>query len=116
MLNVLAAPEFDLDGYIELMLTSHPDQDETRRVNRALTLDGGVAISDGGYTPKDLTFLLEWGSSTQIDAAVRRLMRLHTQVLLSTRAGVFLVTLETFRLGSGGKSTVNCLVIDQLSA
>ena len=117
MFNVLAAPEFDPDGYIEITVTSLPDTDRTRRANRVLTLDGGVASTDGGYSAGDLAFRLEWDSTEAIDSAVMRLQELYSRVVLSTKAGVFEVILETYQLGrSSGKSTVNCLAISQLSA
>jgi hypothetical protein len=116
MLNVLSAPEFDPDGYIELLVTTAPETDQTRRANRVMTLDGGVATTDGGYAPGDQSFLLEWDSDAAIDAAVVRLQKLYSRAVLSTRSGVFEVILETYRLGTSGRSTVNCLALSQLSA
>lgn len=116
MLNVISANEFDPDGYIEVPLRANPETDQTRRVNRVLTLDGGVATTDGGYAAGDQSFLLEWDSTTTIDAAVVRMMKLYSRAVLSTRSGVFEVILDTYRLGTNGRSTVNCLAISQLSA
>jgi hypothetical protein len=116
MLSVLAAAEFDPDGYVHVPLTSIPDTDQTRRVNRVMTLDGGIASTDGGYSAGDMAFLLEWKSDLAIDAAIVRMIRLYSRVHLLTRAGAFEVILEKYRLGTSGKSTVNCLVTAQLSA
>ena len=81
-----------------------------------MTLDGGIASTDGGYSAGDMAFLLEWKSDLAIDAAIVRMIRLYSRVHLLTRAGAFEVILEKYRLGTSGKSTVNCLVTAQLSA
>ena len=116
MLNVLAALEFDLDGYVEIQASASPDRDQTRRVNRVLTLDGGVASNDGGWSVGDLTFEIEWKSNRSTDAAVERLLRLYSRVCLMNRSGAFEVILEKCRLDNNGVSTVSCLPVSQLSA
>lgn len=115
MLNTLSAPVFDLSGYVEIHTDDHPDRDTTRRVNRVLTLDGGVAINDGGYSDGDLTFELEWKSEVEVNAAVLRMLQIYPRAVLSTRSGVFEVVLETYRLNAGTSRLV-CLPVTRLSA
>lgn len=114
MLNTLSAPVFDLSGYVEIHTDDHPDRDTTRRVNRVLTLDGGVAINDGGYSDGDLTFELEWKSEVEVNAAVLRMLQIYPRAVLSTRSGVFEVVLETYRLNAGTSRLV-CLPVARLS-
>lgn len=115
MLNVLSTPTFDLAGYVEIHTDEFPDRDTTRRINRVLTLDGGVAINDGGYSDGDLTFELEWRSDSTLNSAILRILQLYPRAVLSTRAGVFEVVLETYRLNAGTSRLV-CLPVSRLSA
>lgn len=115
MLNTISSLVFDPAGYVEVFTDKTPDRDIKRRVNRVITLDGGVAINDGGYSDGDLTFELEWKSETALDSAVLRMLQLYPRAVLSTRAGVFEVVLETYRLNTGTSRLV-CLPVSRLSA
>jgi hypothetical protein len=114
MLNTLSTRVYDLSGYVEIHTATFPDRDTTRRVNRVLTLDGGVAINDGGYSDGDLTFELEWPSDVSVNASVLRMLQMYPRAVLSTRSGVFEVVLETYRLNAG-LSRLVCLPITRLS-
>jgi hypothetical protein len=114
MLNTLSATVFDPIGYVEINTDEFPDRDTTRRVNRVITLDGGVAINDGGYSDGDLTFELEWKSDTAVNSAILRMLQLYPRAVLSTRSGVFEVVLETYRLNAGTSRLV-CLPVSRLS-
>lgn len=114
MLNTLSAAVADPSGHVEILTQRHPDRDMARRVNRTLTLDGGVAVSDGGYSDGDLFFELEWPSDLATDAQVQRMLQLYSRATLSTRSGVFEVALETYRLGAG-TSRLRCLALSRLS-
>jgi hypothetical protein len=114
VLNVLSTPTYDSDGYVELSPIAVPDRDVTRRANRVLTLDGGVAVNDGGYSDGDLVFELEWTPDVTIDTQVKRMVRLYPRAVLSTRDGVFEVVLESYRLNA--ESTfLRCLPVRRLS-
>lgn len=115
MLNTLSAPTFDLSGHVEIHTDAHPDRDTKRRVQRVLTLDGGVAINDGGYSDGDLTFELEWKSDITLNSAILRMLQIYPRAVLSTREGVFEVVLETYRLNTGTSRLV-CLPVSRLSA
>jgi len=114
VLNTLSSLVFDPVGYVEIHTDDFPDRDTKRRVNRVVTLDGGVAINDGGYSDGDLTFELEWGTDTSVNAAVLRMLQIYPRAVLSTRAGVFEVALETYRLNAGTSRLV-CLPISRMS-
>lgn len=114
-LHTISAPVFDLAGYAEIYSNEIPDRDIRRRINRVLTLDGGVAVNDGGYSDGDLTFEFEWTPDTVLDALINRMVQLYPRVVLSTRAGVFEVILESYRLGSTTSRLV-CLPISKLSS
>lgn len=54
MLATLSTTTADAAGYVELDATwESTGGDVSRRVNRIATLDGGVVISDGGFSEGD---------------------------------------------------------------
>lgn len=62
----------------------------TRRVHRAPTLNGGVAINDLGSSVGDQTLRLRWRIESHAQLReVQRLVRFSRRVLVSTRDGIF---------------------------
>lgn len=116
MLNTIASPTFDPDGYIELPVRRSQTAGETRRrVNRIATLDLGVVINDFGYSDGDRTLQLVWPArSRAIEEAVDRMVQLYERLHVSTRAGVFLAAPESYNPGAD-ESTLRLLVISKLS-
>ena len=113
-LATLSAPVYDQLGHLEFELLAMPEQDITRRASRVMTLDGGAAVNDGGYSAADLSFELTWQYDALIDAGVARLQSLYSRAILSVRAGVFEVVMDRYR--PGAESQLRCLVVSQLSA
>ena len=101
---------FDPDGH--LVLRELPDSelnDATRRVNRARTLDGGVAINDNGYSHGDRTFRVRWIGDA---APAHRLLRLYGRLRVVTREGVFQAVPES--IGRRGKThELSLLVVER---
>lgn len=116
MIHTIASETYDVLGYIVIdVLPASTFQAIGRRVSRSKTLDGGVAISDGGYAEGDRTIDIRWVNSTAtIHAAISRLLLLYSRLVVSARDGVFLVAPEQYR--PGPESSLRLLVIEKLSA
>jgi hypothetical protein len=116
VLNVVSATVSDPAGYVELdVIEESPGGITRRRISRIATLDGGVVVNDGGYSPGDRTIELAWVASSKTnDDAIERLIRLYNRVNVATRAGVFLAAPGDFTPGVE-KSKLTLLVLDQLS-
>ena len=107
----LASRLFDLDGHVAIdpLPTSDMGDDE-RRVNSVKTLDGGVAVSDRGFSWADRKITLRWRTgSPAYETRVRNLVQTHSHLYCSTRDGVFLVTAERYSV-SGRQSQVSLIV------
>lgn len=117
MLHTLSTPTFDPAGFIEIEALDEQTIGETRRrVSRVATLDGGVAVSDGGFAEGDRIIELAWRPSLAVrEAAVARLVQLYPQAQIATPAGVFLCALESYTPGAD-ESRLRALVISKLSA
>jgi len=86
----VASETFDLEGHtaIDYLPTSEFGT-HTRRFSKTRTLDGGVAVYDSGYSAGDLTFSIRFRKTLSLDATLKRLVEYYSQVVVSTRDGVF---------------------------
>lgn len=94
----LAAATFDTEGALLLPYLDRTSTDDLRRrVTRAATLDGGVAVTNRGYAPADrtLTISLDGLPQAQIERA-RRLLRLHGNLVVSLRDGAYTATASEY--------------------
>jgi hypothetical protein len=112
----ITSTAFDPLGYIAIdPLPGSSEDSYSRRVTRTATLDGGVAISDRGYSDGDRTLVYRYKSvSTDHDARAKRILRLHPTVQVSTPDGVYLAAPESFDARSD-ENTISLLVIRKLS-
>lgn len=112
----IASTAFDLLGHLQISpLASSQVDTFSRRVTRVATLDGGVAISDRGYSDGDRTLVYTYRPvSADHDARARRIVSLHPTVTVSTPDGVFLAAPESFDV-SPSQNTLTLLVIEKLS-
>ena len=77
-------------------------QDIERRVSRVKTLDGGVFVSDLGFTDGDRTLLLAVPMNSIADYDFfKRLLSLYPRVTVSTRDGVFDCYISSIALNGG---------------
>ena len=115
MLAAVAAVTHDPIGYalIEL-LPSVPDGDTRRRVSRTATLDGGVAVNDGGFAEGDRVIVLRWRPTRRLHDDVERLMQLYQRLHVATRSGVYLAAPEVYSPGPD-QATLRLLVVSKLS-
>jgi hypothetical protein len=90
-------------------------RDQSRRVTRVKTLDGGVAVADGGYSAGDRTLRLTWRSRADIDDRVTRMLALYRSIQVSLPDGCYRGVLDKYDSRSG-KSTLTVLITEQVSA
>jgi len=112
----IAPADFDAGAALYIEPTPADVEDTfTRRVARAATLAGGVAVSDRGYAPGDRTLVYRWRpvSKAQNDIA-KRIVATHPTVKVSTPDGVYLAAPESFNT-TPTENTFTLLVIEQLS-
>ena len=117
MLCALSTTTWDLDGFVELQLTSPAEPSETRRrVNRIATLDGGAVFNDFGFTDADRTLVLRWTpASRQQHEDIERLVQSYALLQVALTSGVYLAAPETYQQGAD-ESTLRLLVKQKLSA
>jgi hypothetical protein len=94
----LAARSFDPEG--ALLLPEHADNDTgslRRRVARAATLDGGVAITNRGYSPADRTLTISLADMPEaLVERARRMLRLHGSLTVTLADGAFTGTASEY--------------------
>lgn len=88
----LAARTYDPQGAMLLPWQDGTETESiTRRVSRVRTLDGGVSVTNRGYSPGDRTITLSLaGLSRAVIEQARRMVRLHATVTLSLPDGIFI--------------------------
>ena len=91
MIAQIAAKLFDLSGYVLLhVLPNNPQPVIARRFNKTRTLYGGVSVNERGFSQADREISISYANqTTEVDAALDRLVRLHSRVYLSTNDGFF---------------------------
>ena len=112
----LACPTFDLDGTAAIDPRASSDFGEIRRrVNRVATLDGGVAVNDGGATDGDRTFSVAWRTRALAhEQRIERLVSTYSRLNVATREGFFAVAPESYRR-TAGESKLTLLVVERLA-
>lgn len=112
----ISAPTYDLQGNV--MFRFDPDSElvgETRRVSRRATLDGGVAITDQGFSHGDRTFRIR---KTNISRAVlerlRWLQRTYSTLNISVPDGAFRGVIQSLSVVEG-ELRLNILIKEKLS-
>lgn len=91
MIVQICAKLFDPMGY--LTIETLPEVNSaivSRRLSKVATLDGGVAVNDGGFSHGDRSITFQYKNSTlEQDNIARRLVELHSRVYVSTDEGLF---------------------------
>lgn len=112
----ISAPTYDIQGSV--MFSLDPDSElvgETRRVSRRATLDGGVAITDQGFSHGDRTFRVRKSNvSRSILDRLRRLQRTYSLLNISVPDGVFRGVIESLSAPEG-ELRMTILIKEKLS-
>jgi hypothetical protein len=91
MIVQIASKLFDPVGVLVIeTLSGTNDSPVSRRLSKVATLNGGVAVNDGGFSHGDREITFEYRAKNKNqDTIARRLVELHARVLVSTDEGVF---------------------------
>lgn len=107
---------FDPLGWAQFVpLPSNAEGGLARRVTRVATLNGGVAVSDRGFSEGDRTLVYRFKPvSADHNARLMRLVRLHQTVSVATADGVYESVPQSFDPGNS-ENRFTLLVIRKLS-
>jgi len=112
----ISTPEFDLNGHVLIDAVPNTTEGETvRRVNRAATLDGDVAITDRGFSEGDRTLTITWRTkSREHNASVARLVKSYALLNVSMPGAMYLAAPSSFE-PRVDESTITLYVKSKLS-
>jgi hypothetical protein len=110
----IAGITFDMSGYITLEPLGGSDYGLlARRFKKSQTLDGGVSVSDFGYTSADREFDISLQPTSAQDSTLRYLVENHDQVHVSTEEGFYkAVPQYTIR---GGIASLTLSITEQIA-
>jgi len=91
----LASQLVDASGaFVLSVLPDTKTREATRRVERRTTLDGGVVITDSGFSHGDRTLYLQIASTESLWAALWSFFTTSATVTVSTDEGCYLAVIE----------------------
>ena len=76
-------------------------RDNTSRVSRVKTLDGGVVVTHSGYSDGDITVNIEAEISTTVSDTLWYIFRNHSYINLASKEGVFLSVIRSLKIDNG---------------
>jgi hypothetical protein len=115
MILTIAAITFDLDAHITIDAIQRSDYgDLVRRATRSKTLDGGVSVSDFGFSHADRDFSLTFTPTQAEDETLRYIVEYHPQVHVSIGEGVF-TAIPSYSM-QDGDATIGLEVTDKITS
>jgi hypothetical protein len=87
-----------------LLIREHPrftPKDQQARVNRTVTLDGGVVVDHLGISNGDLTFDIEATLTEDQEAVIWEMFSTQTYITVSTSIGFFLAVISKININRG---------------
>lgn len=102
----IASTTFDLNGHLVIDPLGSSDFGTTsRRTNKVATLDGGVAVNDGGFAHGDKDFTIDWRTrDATFEALAVGVVENYATVYVTTRDGCFLATPASYSATDGVSS------------
>ena len=112
----LSTQTYDINGHVAIKALASSDFGEvTRRVNVVATLDGGVAVSDGGSTNADRTLVMSWLTKSRVyEANIKRLVSTYARLHLSIEDGFYVVVPTHYRQEEA-ESSLTLRIIEQIA-
>ena len=110
----LAAITFDLSGFIEI--DAQPDSEYgelVRRSTRSRTLDGGVTVSDFGFSHGDRDFIINFTPTEAEDESMRYLVEYYDQLHIGTAEGFF-KAIPSYKM-QRGVATINLQITEKIA-
>ena len=96
----ISAVDFDLDGVVSVYALRNTETSEhSRRFTKTQTLDGGVSVSDYGYSDGDTLKTIELKQDEETERLLKHIIEYHADVNVSTKDGLYLATLAYFQPG-----------------
>lgn len=113
---VLSTPTFDIDGFVVLHEDGNTDTDaRTRRVSRTATLDGGVVLTDSGFSHGDRTFNISVAGVTKaLYDSLAHLQENYPEIIIATAEGMFTGAIQSLSQ-SRGTMRVSILINDKIT-
>ena len=112
----LSTQNYDLFGHVIIDALASSDFGEvSRRTSVVATLDGGVAVNDGGASEGDRTIVLTWKTKSKTyEDNIKRIIRLYGRLHLSTDEGFYVVVPTPYRQAEA-ESSLTLRVIEKVS-
>lgn len=88
--------------------------ENSRRITRTKTLDGGVVINDSGFSHGDRSFTVVVASTEALFDSLWQLFQDHAELICTTSEGAFAAHLQDIKNDSG-KITMTILIEEKLS-
>ena len=112
----LAAPQFDLEGFVVLKPTGDSRLgDTTRRISRVATLDGGAVAVDYGFADADRTITVQASGVTGDEhAAILRLQQTVGMAVLCCESGCYYGAIQSLQQIANGLG-ITFLVTEKLA-
>jgi len=104
---------YDLDGSVEIPMSNletKTNASGSRRVSKSKTLDGGVFVSDFGYSAADEDmYVVTIGLSKLCVEKLFHILKYHSEVVVATDGGVFLGVISKI-LQNNNKTTISITI------
>jgi hypothetical protein len=115
MIVTLSTQTYDIDGFVTLRAKpSSSFGDITRRVTVIKTLDGGVAVNDGGSSQGDRLAVVMWRTKdVEFEQNIGRIVESYSRLNMSSHSGFFEVA-PTSYVQSGADSVLNLSILSKL--
>ena len=116
MIVSISTLTYDLDGFVLInALESSTFGDITRRSSIVKTLDGGVAVNDGGSSHGDRSLNIVWRTKGDgHEENMERLVGSYTRLYLSSKYGYFEAAPMSY-IAQGGNSTLTLNVVSKIA-
>lgn len=116
MLATLAAPQFDLEGFVILKPSGDSRLgDTTRRISRVATLDGGAVAVDYGFSDADRTITVQAAAVSRADHdLLQRLQKTFGMAVLCCESGCYYGAIQSLQQIANGIG-ITFLVTEKLA-
>ena len=116
MIITLSTQTYDIDGFVSISAKpSSSFGDITRRVSVVKTLDGGIAVNDGGSSHGDRLAVVMWKTkNTSFEQNIERVVNSYSRLYLSSPSGFFEVA-PTGYTQRGAESVLNLSILDKIA-
>ena len=106
----IASVDFDLQGYAVIQPIGDIDySDMRRRFNKVKTLDGGVAVNDGGFSHGDRSVTVTFRQTEALDTTLKHIVETHSRVTAGLPDGCYTAVLTYTPTLSNGRIVLSLI-------